>query len=98
MTASKKYTDDEFKTFIDELQLDWIVRDGGVEKSYEFPDFVQAFQFMGKVAVLAESQNHHPEWTNVYNKVFIRFSTHYTGGLTQRDLDMVNAVELLLKA
>ncbi len=66
----------------------WTYRDKGIEKSYQFSDFVAAFGFMTRAAILAEKVNHHPEWFNVYNKVNVRLSTHDAGGLTDRDFDL----------
>lgn len=66
----------------------WTYRDKGIEKSYQFLDFVAAFGFMTRAAILAEKADHHPEWFNVYNKVNIRLSTHDAGGLTDRDFDL----------
>ena len=55
----------------------------------EFNDFVEAFEFMSKVAGLAESQQHHPNWSNVYNKVSISLTTHDAGNVvTQKDRDL----------
>ena len=54
----------------------WEERDGALVKSFVFRDFVEAMGFMTRVALLAEKMNHHPEWTNVYNRVDIRLTTH----------------------
>lgn len=56
-----------------------------IHRQFVFADFVQAFAFMTEVALAAEKYNHHPEWSNVYNKVSVTFTTHDAGGLTQRD-------------
>ncbi len=73
----------------------WIFKHKGIEKSFQFKDFVQAFGFMSSVAMLAERANHHPEWVNVYNKVDIRLSTHDAGGLTDKDFDLARQIEEL---
>ena len=91
--SKQKYTEVEFAALLTNHNLDWSVRENGVEKSFVFANFIEAFQFMGKIAVFAEKLNHHPEWTNVYNKVFIRFTTHDAGGLTQNDLDIILEIE-----
>jgi 4a-hydroxytetrahydrobiopterin dehydratase len=65
----------------------WVVRDGKLCVSLEFPTFKEAFSFMTSVAMYAESRNHHPEWCNVYNRVEISLSTHDAGGITQKDID-----------
>ena len=65
-------------------------------KHWRFQDFQQAFSFMQQVASIAESQNHHPDWRNTYNQVWITLSTHDAGGVTQKDVDFVLAVEALV--
>jgi 4a-hydroxytetrahydrobiopterin dehydratase len=59
-----------------------------ITREFVFPDFNRAFAFMTQVALAAEKADHHPEWTNVYNKVRITLTTHDAGGLTQKDLDL----------
>lgn len=76
----------------------WQIARNGVDKSFEFGNFSAAFGFMTRVALLCECQNHHPEWSNMWNKVHIRLSTHESGGLTQRDIDLATAVEGLLQS
>ncbi|MCB2066084.1 MAG: 4a-hydroxytetrahydrobiopterin dehydratase [Erythrobacter sp.] len=72
-------------------------RDGvAMRKLFTFADFSQAWGFMNRVALLAEQQDHHPEWFNVYNRVDITLTTHDAGGLSQRDLRMARAIEALL--
>lgn len=71
----------------------WAWNDKGIEKSFVFKDFVEAFGFMARVAPLAERANHHPEWSNVYNRVHIRLSTHEAGGLTDKDLRLATEIE-----
>lgn len=74
----------------------WFVVDNGIEKKLEFKSFVEAFGFMSKVAILAEKNNHHPEWFNVYNKVDVRFSTHDSGGITEKDFKMAQLINDLI--
>src|SRR5690606_9106138 len=59
----------------------------GIRRPFIFTDFNQAFGFMARVALLAEKADHHPEWSNVYNRVDIILTTHDAGGLSQRDVD-----------
>ncbi|MYM65742.1 4a-hydroxytetrahydrobiopterin dehydratase [Pseudoduganella sp. FT55W] len=68
----------------------WTLADNqlAIHRDFVFADFVQAFAFMSAVAITSEKRNHHPEWSNVYNKVQVRWTTHDAGGLTQKDIDM----------
>lgn len=75
---------------------DWTFNNKGIEKTYKFRDFVEAFGFMSRAAILAEKANHHPEWFNVYNKVEVRLSTHDAGGLTDKDFELAAQLEGLL--
>ncbi len=63
-----------------------------------FADFSQAWGFMSRVALLAEQQDHHPEWYNVYNRLSITLSTHDAGGLSARDVKMAHAIDALAAA
>ena len=67
-----------------------------IRRDFAFPDFNAAFGFMTRVALLAEAMNHHPEWSNVYNRVSITLSTHDAGGLTDRDTRLAQAIDGLL--
>lgn len=69
-------------------------RDAIVRK-FAFSDFVEAFGFMTRVAILAEKADHHPEWNNVYNRVEILLTTHDADGLSLRDIDMARAIDAL---
>lgn len=77
---------------------DWArTADGlGIERTFRFADFVAAFGFMTRVALLAEKADHHPEWSNIYNRVTIRLTTHDAGGLSARDAEMAAAIEVVL--
>ena len=67
----------------------------GITKKLVFDDFVQAFGFMAKVAILAEKADHHPEWTNVYNRVEILLTTHDADGLSLRDIELARRIDAL---
>ena len=69
----------------------------GIAKRFTFADFVQAFGFMTQVALLAEKADHHPEWSNVYNRVDILLTTHDAGGLSMRDIDMARAIDRIVE-
>ena len=68
-----------------------------IARSFAFKDFNQAFAFMTRAALLAEKLDHHPEWFNVYNKVDVTLSTHDSGGVTQKDVDMAVAMDVYAK-
>ena len=64
-----------------------------IEKRYRFPNFNAAFGFMARVAMFAEKLNHHPEWTNVYNRVDVTLTTHDAGGVTELDVRMAQFMD-----
>ncbi len=77
---------------------EWTPSRGGkaIARSFRFADFNEAFGFMTRVALLADKADHHPEWSNVYNRVEIELTTHDAGGLSQRDIDMARAIDRLV--
>lgn len=76
----------------------WSLARGGaaMARTFAFGDFSEAFAFMVRVALLAEQQDHHPEWSNVYNRVTIELTTHDAGGLSRRDITMARAIDALV--
>lgn len=68
----------------------------GITRAFKFSDFIDAFGFMTRVAILAEKGDHHPEWSNVYNRVEILLTTHDAGGLSQRDIDLATQIDALI--
>lgn len=66
-----------------------------IRRDFRFATFSEAWGFMSRVALLAEAQDHHPEWSNVYNRVEIVLTTHEAGGLSARDLRMATAIDWL---
>lgn len=66
----------------------WLVQDGKLYREYQFASFVQAFGFMARVAQLAEAMNHHPDWSNSYNRVKVELITHTSGGITRLDMEL----------
>lgn len=67
-----------------------------ITRSILFADFIEAFGFMTQIALIAERMNHHPEWSNVYNRVDILLTTHDAGGLSARDIDMAQAIDAVV--
>lgn len=77
--------------------MSWKESEKSLERAIEFKNFVEAWGFMSQVAILAEKMNHHPEWSNVYNKVEIRLSTHDAGNkVTEKDRKLAAAIDKLL--
>ena len=76
----------------------WQEKDKQLYRKFEFKDFKGAFDFMMKVAALAEAQNHHPRWQNEWNKVEIWLSTHSAGKVTDKDNKLARAIDVLFKA
>ena len=66
---------------------------GGIARSFRFGDFSEAFAFMTRVALAAEQADHHPEWTNVWNRVDILLTTHSAGGLTSKDVELAKGID-----
>lgn len=77
---------------------DWDYDDArdAITRQFLFADFSEAFAFMARVALLAEQQDHHPEWSNVWNRVDILLTTHDAGGLSARDVKLAKAIDALL--
>lgn len=73
-------------------ELPWSLKQGKLNKTFLFPDFIHAFAFMTRIAMHAERMNHHPEWFNVYNKVEINLTTHEAGGLTEKDFELATII------
>ncbi len=71
----------------------WSIERGNLHRAFEFRDFAQAFAFMTSVALAAEAMNHHPDWSNSWNKVVIDLSTHSAGGLTKNDFDLAGKIQ-----
>ena len=69
---------------------------GAITREFVLTDFMQAFAFMTQIAIAAEKHNHHPEWSNVYNKVTITLTTHDAGGLTDKDVKLAGEIDKLV--
>ena len=92
--AVEKLKEDQIVTALAELN-GWQRLSGrdAIGKSYKFKHFRQAFAFMTEAAMLAEKADHHPEWSNVYNRVDIVLTTHDAGGVSQRDIDLARNID-----
>lgn len=84
MTKITKLADTELQQELHKLN-GWSLANGKLHKTFQFASFVEAFGFMTKAALVAEAMNHHPEWSNVYNRVTIDLTTHDAGGVSARD-------------
>ena len=71
----------------------WSLLKGQLHRVFIFKDFKQAFGFMKRVAVAADRMNHHPDWSNAYNKVTVNLSTHSVGGLTKNDFALAEKIQ-----
>ncbi len=89
-----KLTGDARKTALATLK-DWKEVPGrdAIQKSFKFADFNQAWGFMTRVALAAEKADHHPEWSNIYNRVEILLSTHDAGGLSAKDIALAKVID-----
>jgi 4a-hydroxytetrahydrobiopterin dehydratase len=75
---------------------DWQLVEGKLRRELRFTDFVAAFGFMTRVALVAEAMGHHPEWNNVWNRVVVTLTTHDTGGLSDLDLELARRIDALV--
>ncbi len=87
-----KASEEQVEAFISQNKS-WCLKDGKLHRELQFKDFVAAFGFMTEVAINAQTQNHHPEWFNVYRKVVVDLSTHEAGGITERDFKLAKAMD-----
>jgi len=98
--AMDRYTGLEIKEHLATLNEQaihpWEIKDGKLHNSFIFPDFANAFGFMTSVAMFAERANHHPEWSNQYNRVVIDLTTHEVQGISARDFELASKIEKLI--
>lgn len=92
-----KLTDPEIAAAVTRLP-GWSVANGKLHREFAFDDFAAAFAFMTRVAVLAEDRDHHPDWSNIYNRVTIDLQTHDAGGITEKDCELASAIECVLES
>lgn len=94
---ASKLTDAQRETALAELN-GWVYHpdEDAIEHVFKFKSFSEAFGFMARVALAAQSGDHHPDWSNSYDTVTIRLSTHDAGGLSQKDIDLAKDIDALL--
>ena len=83
--------DEELKELVYKIP-GWEIKSEQIQREFNFSDFIEAFSFMTKVALLCEKYNHHPNWDNVYSKVIIKLSTHDLGGITNLDQSLASEI------
>ena len=93
--ATPKLSPDEVRDRLQTLEH-WSLQDGKLHREIAFDDFIQAFGFMARVALVAETMAHHPDWSNVYNRVTIDLTTHDAGGISQKDFDLATKIDHLI--
>ena len=95
----KRLSDPERAELLSSLD-GWTLMEGrdAIHKRFVFDDFNAAFGWMARVALAADKANHHPEWSNVYNRVDVTLSTHDAGGLTRRDVELAQRMDLFAAA
>lgn len=91
----EKMTAQQIQTGLGDL-AGWELKNDKLRRELKFKNFVQAFGFMTQIAVLAEQMNHHPEWSNVYNRVTIDLTTHEAGGISQLDFDLAAKIDAVV--
>ena len=94
MAAPVRLTDAEVSGRLDALP-GWSAKDGKLHKAFAFKDFAEAWGFMSAVALVAETMGHHPEWSNVWNRVTVDLTTHDAGGITALDFELAGRMETL---
>lgn len=93
----EQLTEDQRAAALDLLgEWDFDEARDALTRQFVFADFSEAFGFMTRVALLADKADHHPEWSNIYNRVDILLTTHDAGGLSARDVDMAKAIDRLI--
>lgn len=88
---SLKATADQLSEFISKNQS-WSLQENKLHREFIFGDFIMAFGFMTQAALVAESSNHHPEWSNIYNKVAVNLTTHENNGISTKDFRLAEAM------
>jgi len=89
----KALSEQEVVSFLDKNLKDWTLEEKTITRDFKFKTFVEAFSFMTAVALEAEKLDHHPDWSNSYNKVSISLTNHEAKGITQLDFDLANKID-----
>lgn len=94
MSRPVKLSEAEIQAKLENLP-GWSLQDGKLHRQFQFGSFVEAFGWMSSVALVAESMGHHPEWSNVYNRVRVDLTTHDAGGITELDFTLAQRMNEL---
>jgi len=95
MVEMTKLTDKEIHENLSKLD-GWRLEGGSIAKDFQFKDFATALDFMNRVGVIADKElNHHPDWSNSYNRVSIKLTTHSAGGLSELDFKLAEAADAI---
>jgi len=95
-SLSKNVIDISLKELNKDSDQLWGIKEGKLYRVFKFRNFISAFGFMTKVAILAERANHHPEWSNIYNRVVISLTTHEAGSISKRDFELAQEISELI--
>jgi len=91
----KIFAEQETWEYLSKNLKNWTFEKGVIKREFEFKNFVEAFSFMTAIALEAEKLDHHPDWSNAYNKVRIALSTHSANGITKMDLDLAGKIDII---
>ncbi len=91
-----KLSESEIQNRLKEID-GWDYHDNAIHTTFEFSDFKDAFSVMTRIAFEAEAQQHHPDWSNVYNKLQISLSTHDAGGITENDFNLAKTIDSIIE-
>lgn len=92
----EKLSDQQIREYLEKLD-GWEFVDGAIETSFEFQNFKEAFATMTRIAFECEKQEHHPDWSNVYNNLHIRLNTHDAEGVTEKDFKLAHTIEEIME-
>ncbi|HEY3371817.1 MAG TPA: 4a-hydroxytetrahydrobiopterin dehydratase [Prolixibacteraceae bacterium] len=91
------FSNDEVATYLANHLKNWSLKETAIHRDFKFKNFVDAFSFMTAIALEVEKMDHHPDWTNSYNKLSIALSTHSEKGITQMDYDLADKIDQIFK-
>jgi 4a-hydroxytetrahydrobiopterin dehydratase len=95
MLGTRKLSASQIEQAVEQIK-GWKIEDGRLIRTFKFNDFVEAFGFMTAVALMAEKADHHPDWSNTYNRVNISLYTHSEKAITQKDLDLARRINQIM--